>query len=304
VPMETIDKNTILSTIFTIVDDALKVPKIAFHLHRFSGPQPDMSDSEVITVALYEELIGEPREDHFYRLHAQSLRAYFPKLLERSRYNRRKRDLWKIILAIRIGFLVLRKAYAEEIGIIDSAPVPVIAYKRDKRATDFTSGGYGKCSSKAMRYFGYKLHTVVTLCGNILDFIVSPASPHDSQAVEELIGAQESLLYTLGDKAYWAPAIMQYLQEQRGIILLASKKDNQKQTDEEKRFSKQHNTIRLLVETINAQLQEQFHLSKHYAKSTWGLMTRIAAKVTMHTLATVINQLYGRPPLSLASLAL
>jgi IS5 family transposase len=301
--MKIIDKNTILTTIFTIVDDALKVPKLQAHLHRFSGPQPDMSDSEVITVALYEELIGEPREDHFYRLHADGLRPYFPKLLERSRYNRRKRDLWKIILAIRVGLLITRKAYEEEIGIVDSAPVPVVAYKLDKRATDFTSAGYGRCSSKAMKYFGYKLHTIVTLCGNILDFMLSPASPHDSQALEELVGAQESLLYTLGDKAYWSPAIMEYLREQRGIILLASKKKNQKQTETEKKYDKQHNKIRLLVETINAQLQEQFHLSKHYAKSTWGLMTRVAAKVTMHTLGTVINQLYGRPPLSLASLA-
>lgn len=301
--MQYIDKNTILTTIFTIVDDALKVPTVALHLHRSSGPQPDMSDSEVMTVALYEELIGEPREDHFYRLYVDSLRPYFPTLLERSRYNRRKRDLWKIILAIRIGLLIARNAYAEKIGIIDSAPVPVVAYKRDKRATDFTSAGYGRCSSKAMRYFGYKLHTIVTLCGNILDFMLSSASPHDSQAMEELVGAQATLLQVLGDKAYWAPEIMNYLQEQRRIIVLASKKDNQQQTEKERKESKQHNKIRLLVETINAQLQEQFHLSKHYAKSTWGLMTRIAAKLTMHTLGTVINQLYGRPPLALASLA-
>jgi len=54
--MEAIDKNTILTTIFTIVDDALKVPKLQLLLHRFFGPKPDMSDSEVITVALFVRL--------------------------------------------------------------------------------------------------------------------------------------------------------------------------------------------------------------------------------------------------------
>lgn len=301
--MKNIDKNTILTTIFTIIDDTLKLPKIQSHLHRSSGPLPDMTDSEVIALALYQELLGDPREDHFYRIHEEGLRSYFPSLLERSRYNRRKRDLWNIILAIRVCLLITLKAYEEEIGVTDSAPVPAIGYKRDKRHTDFTTGGYGKCSSKAMRYFGYKLHTVVTLCGSILDFVLSPASPHDSQAIEELVGSQDNLLYVLGDKAYWVPHLREYLLEQRGIVLLASKKTNQKQTEGEKQLSKQMNPIRLIVETINAQLQEQFHLSKHYAKSRWGLMTRIAAKITMHTLGTLINRIYGRPPLSLATLA-
>lgn len=180
--MKIIDKNTI----FTIIDDCLKDPKIKTLLHRCSGPKPDMSDSEIITMALYQELIGDPREDHFYRLHADYLRPYFPNLLERSRYNRRKRDLWQIILIIRITLLMMLKAYQQTAGVIDSAPVPVISYKRNKKHTDFTSAGYGVCSSKAMKYFGYKLHTIVTLCGTILDFMLSSATPHDSQAKEDL----------------------------------------------------------------------------------------------------------------------
>ena len=48
---------------------------------------------------------------------------------------------------------------------------------------------------------------------------------------------------------------------------------------------------------------EQLHLSKHYAKSTRGLMTRIAAKVTAHSVAMMVNALLGRPVLKLADLA-
>lgn len=154
-----------------------------------------------------------------------------------------------------------------------------------------------------MKYYGYKLHTVVTLTGTILDFMLSSATPHDSQAVEELLGIQESLKEVFGDKAYWIPEIMVALKEQRGLILLACKKNNQVQTESEKKQGKALNRLRLMVETINAQLQEQFHLSKHYAKSTWGLFTRIAAKITAHTLGMYMNILFGRSKLSLASLA-
>jgi len=76
------------------------------------GPAASLSDSEVVTIALYQELIGEPREDHFFRLHAEPLRAYFPGLNERSRYNRRKRDLWSVILAVRMALQIILDALA------------------------------------------------------------------------------------------------------------------------------------------------------------------------------------------------
>ena len=84
-----LDKATVLTTIFTIVDDTMKgSPMIQQALQR-PGPAPHLADSEVVTLALYQELIGEPREDHFFRLHQEQLRPYFPGLNERSRYNRR-----------------------------------------------------------------------------------------------------------------------------------------------------------------------------------------------------------------------
>ncbi|GAC1422384.1 MAG: hypothetical protein PVSMB2_04190 [Ktedonobacteraceae bacterium] len=52
-----------------------------------------------------------------------------------------------------------------------------------------------------------------------------------------------------------------------------------------------------------AELQKQLHVSKHYAKSTWCLMTRIAAKVTAHSVRMMVNQLLGRPLFHLADLA-
>src|SRR5438874_8585468 len=54
------------------------------------------------------------REDHFFRLHQASLLTFFPGLNERSRYNRRKRDLWSVILAVRISLQIVLDARSEE----------------------------------------------------------------------------------------------------------------------------------------------------------------------------------------------
>ena len=300
-----LDKATVLTTIFTIVDDVMKgSPMIQETLHR-PGPAPSLSDSELVTIALYQELIGEPREDHFFRLHQEQLRRYFPGLNERSRYNRRKRDLWSVILAVRISLqIVLDALELEETAAIDSAPVPCVGYKRAKHASDFVgTAAYGVCSSKALKYFGCKLHSIVSLTGVIMGFVLTAANSYDNQPVVDLLDSfAHHLKHLLGDGAYNDAALQRYLEQYRSLELLAPAKVNQEPT-RSTQTQKQLNRLRLICETINAQLQEQLHLSKHYAKSLWGLMTRIAAKVTAHSVAMMVNLALGRSPLHLASLA-
>jgi hypothetical protein len=261
------------------------------------GPAPSLSDSEVVTIALYQELIGEPREDHFFRLYQQQLRHYFPGLNERSRYNRRKRDLWSVIPAVRMTLqVVLDTLLQEETAVIDSAPVPCVSYKRGKASSDFVGkADYGICSSKAMKYFGFKLHTIVSLTGVVMSFLLTPANRYDNQPVVEFLDSfSHHLKRLLGDGAYNDAALQHFLEQYRSLQLLAPAKANQ-EPQRSQQAQKQLNRLRLMCETVNAQLQEQLHLSKHYAKSTWGAMTRIAAKLTAHSVGMMVNQLLARP---------
>jgi hypothetical protein len=300
-----LDKATVLSTIFTIVDDTMKGSTVIQHALKRPGPTPSLSDSELITIALSQELIGEPREDHFFRLHQSSLRTFFPGLNERSRYNRRKRDLWSVILAVRVSLqIVLDALLLEETAVIDSAPVPCVGYKRGKQASDFVgTADYGVCSSKAMKYFGCTFHSVVSLTGMIMGFLLTPANRYDNQPVVELLDSfSHHLKRLLGDGAYNDVALESYLEQYRSLHLLAPAKVNQP-PQRCQQAQRQLNRLRLICETVNAQLQEQLHLSKHYAKSTWGVMTRIAAKVAAHSVGMMVNTLLGRPALKLADLA-
>ena len=301
-----LDKATVLTTIYTIVDDVMKGSTVIQEILKRPGPAPSLCDSEVVTIAIYQELIGEPREDHFFRLHQEALRAYFPGLNERSRYNRRKRDLWSVILAVRMSLqIILDACQLEETAVIDSAPVPCVGYKRGKQGSDF--GGfadYGVCSSKAMKYFGFKLHTIVSLTGVVMSFLLTPANRYDNQPVVEFLDSfSQHLKRLLGDGAYNDATLQKFLEQYRSLELLAPAKVNQA-AQRTPQAQKQLNRLRLICETVNAQLQEQLHLSKHYAKSTWGAMTRIAAKLTAHSVGMMVNQLLNRPLLHLADLAL
>lgn len=50
--------------------------------------------------------------------------------------------------------------------LMDTKPVPVLSYKRNKDSSDFLgSAAYGVCTSRALKYFGYKLVMLSTLEG-------------------------------------------------------------------------------------------------------------------------------------------
>ena len=250
-----LDKATVLTTIFTIVDDTMKGSAMIQQALEQPGPAPRLWDSEVVTIALYQELIGEPREDHFFRQHQASLRTFFPGLNERSRYNRRKRDLWSVILAVRISLQVVLDALElEETAAIDSAPVPCVGYKRVKQASDFAGmAEYGVCSSKALKYFGLKLHSVVSLTGVVMGFVLTGASHYDNQAVVELLDSfAHHLRRLLGDGAYNDAALQNFLAQYRSVELLAPVKVNQ-QPIRCRQAQQQLNRLRLICETVNAQ---------------------------------------------------
>ena len=193
----------------------------------------------------------------------------------------------------------------EETATIDSAPVPCVGHKRGKESSDFAGkAAYGVCNSKSMKYFGFKLHTIVSLTGVVMSFLLTPANRHDNQPVVELLDSvSHHLKCLIGDGAYNDAALQSMLSQYRELVVLAPTKVNQ-QPIRSAQAQQQLNRLRLICETVNAQLQEQLHLSKHYAKSNWGIMTRIAAKLTAHSVGMMVNQFLGRSPLHLAGLAL
>ncbi len=103
-----------------------------------------------------------------------------------------------------------------------------------------------------------------------MGFLVTPASPSDNQVlVERLDSCSHHLTDLLGDGAFNDAALQSFLEQYRGLQLLAPSKVNQppKRSPQAQR---QLNRLRLICETVNAQLQEQLHLSKHYAQSAPG----------------------------------
>lgn len=269
------------------------------------GPAPHRSDSESITVALSQEVSGEPREDHVFRVHHASVQTFFPRRNERSRSTRRKRDLWSVILAVRVSVQIVLDALEwEETAVSDSAPIPCLGDTRAKRQSDVLgTADDGVWSSKALKDVGCTLHRVVSLTGVIMGFVLTSARPSDTQPVVELLDAfSHHRTRVLGDGASNDADLQRFLEQDRALKVLAPVPV--KQAGQRSRSAhRQRTSVRVICETVHAQVHEQVHVSTHAAQRTQGFLTRRAANVTAQSVGMMVNVLLGRPMLKVAALA-
>jgi len=259
------------------------------------GPQPQCSDSELITIALVSECRGWDTETELLD-HWLPYLAMFPHFPERSRFNRRRRNLAQAINLLRRTLLQALDLSRDQQCLIDSLPVPVMEFHLVPGATgDWAAYGadFGKVASKQQTIFGYKLHLLVTLSGVILDFELAPASATDLTIGAELL-AEHTDLTVLGDKGYVSDPLAEELWQQNRLRLIALRRKNQKH-QLPPFIKKLINQVRQLIETINGQLTDQFNVEKNRAHSFYGLCARLYTKLTAHTLSVYLNRLVGNP---------
>jgi len=84
------------------------------------------------------------------------------------------------------------------------------------------------------------------------------------------------------------------LRQQQRICLLTLPRRNQKQ-QLPPGVAQAINSARQIIETVNGQLAEQFHVETNHAHTFWGLCTRLLGKLTAHTLCIYLNRLLGNP---------
>jgi IS5 family transposase len=279
--------------VYVLVDEVW--PAIAPALRR-PGPPPACSDQELVAMALVGECCGWDQETEFASEWAKH-RALFPRQPERSRFNRRRRQLQDAINAVRRLLLAGCDLAADRLGVLDSLPVPVLAFATSRRARRVDWQGYGaafgRVPSKGQTVFGYKLYLLVTANGLIRDFALAPANLAEVAVGGALLEAQTDL-EALGDKAFGSAPLAARLAEERGVTLHTLPRRNQRRrvaAAGRRAFA----AVRRVVEAVNGQLADQFKVEVNHALSFGGLCARLISKLTAHTLCVCLNRRLGRP---------
>ena len=274
-----------------IIDDIWEPIKPLF---KRPGPEPECSDSELLTMALVGECRGWDQETTLlsqWREHPD----LFPHIPSQTRFNRRRRALSQALNLIRQVVLAQLDLVADGQAAIDSLPVPAVKFHLVPGSTgDWAAHGadFGKCASKKITIFGFKLHLLVTLSGLILDFELAPASAADLTVGAELL-AEQTDLTVFGDKGYISAELAQYLLTHNQLRLRTLPRRNQADQPT-KAVSRTFNAVRQIIETVNGQLTEQFNLQVNHAHTFCGLCTRLLTKLAAHTLCIYLNRLLGK----------
>ena len=273
------------------------------------GPNPHTPDSDILTIAWLLEYIGADSENSGYQRIKADLKSVFPVLPERSRFNRRRRNLSVVSEVIR-GALT-QYLPKTDVYIVDSFPMPVCDFKRAHTSkSDFkwadatdTLATYGNCATKGLgTFFGFRGSLITTANGLPVDFAIASADIDDREVLA-LLAERGQYPMMLGDKGYISQQLQQELLETEGMVLLPTLRSNQKQQYPEA-FRKLHGRMRRRIETTISQLTEQFHVSRVRARTHYGLRTRMSNKFGACLLGAFINQCLGRPLMKLKDLVL
>lgn len=253
------------------------------------GPIAKMSDLEVIALTLTGEYLSIDSENYLFKKIKSCHHHDFPRLIDRSQFNKRKKHLFYYIDKIRQR-LADHFIATENYFIVDSMPVEVAKISREKRSKTCkesfeTAPDKGYCASQKTYFYGYKLHGICSMNGVFHSFDLTKASVHDNEILPDL-KSQLSDCVLLGDKGYIGKEIQLDLFHHADIKLETPLRKNQKAFRPYPRIFRK---TRKRLETLFSQLADQFMMQRNYAKTFRGFRTRILSKIAALTTIQFVN---------------
>lgn len=286
--MTSIDIVSLFTMLYVKIDDWYLTKGKRF-LTKTAGRKPKLSDSEVLTLMLAAEFIPFPSEQQYLSYIRANHHDLFPDLLSQSQFNRRARSFFYLMEMLRRDMLIEFGIEFEQKFLIDTKPVPVLGYKRNKRRSDFLgSADYGYCASRKLYYFGYKLVMITTLTGLPIAYDLVAANTDERLAAEAVIDYLRNAVI-IGDKGFIGTEWQNQMFEQTGNRILTQKRKNQK-TQNSPAYDRMLNCLRERIEGVFHELQNTGrNLERLLAKTVSGLKARLSAKVTAHLFRHILR---------------
>ncbi len=290
--MASIPLEELWTILYVLVDDWYQAEGWRY-LKGKVGAKPEFRDSEVITLVLARDFLPFPSEGQFLAFVHSNYLGLFPRLLERSQFNRRARSLRLLIEQFRRFWLRNAGLGSCTCFLLDTKPVPVVGVKRSNRHSDFApTAAYGRCASRQMTYFGYKLVALTTLAGLPVWYELVPANATEYEAAETLLDRVRGS-DILGDKGFVSAPWQEILALETGNRLWTPKRANQHQQNPPA-FDHLLKHYRQRIEGVFHELTDTgCNLEHLHARTLTGLCTRIIAKLTSHALRFFLRIQFG-----------
>jgi Transposase DDE domain len=278
---------------FAVLEEALiilfcQVDDIYYQLNPQGGHYASLkqlSDSEILTLTLFQQLRGVESERSFLREVARYFSHLFPGIVgfHPSSLHRRVRKLRRYLEPLRCA-IVPELVGEPETLIVDSTLLSVLHPRQVSRSAGFEGAAWVRWGSFSV--YGVKLHLLCATNRVPISYELTPANVAEVSLSEELLDeaelGEEVARKLLGDLAYRSHELEEELAE-CGIALVTSE------------ASARRPGVRQQIELAFSSLKRVFGLEETLARTLVGLATRIAAKMTAYTYAFLVNRMMSRP---------
>jgi len=268
-----------ITVLFCLIDDAYRL--LNPNGRRYE-PLKRLSDSEVITLVLLQQLRGVESERSFLRDAERFFSHLFPGVvgLYPSSFHRRVRKLRRFLEPLRRAVVDDLVGNPETL-LVDSTLLAALHPRQVAQSAGFAGAAWVRWGSFSV--YGVKLHLLCATNGVPLSYELTPANVAEVRLTEELLGEanlrDDLARRLLGDLAYRSEALGHALAE-CGISLVTQRADQHGQ--------------RQRIEIALSSLKRAFGLDGTLATTLVGLASRIAAKICAYTYGFQVNRLLGR----------
>jgi hypothetical protein len=288
--------DALATALYVRTDDLLKESPQLAPWRPEVGIGPQLSDAELVTLAVMQALLGFTSEARWLRYAHAHLRHLFPYLPNQPGYNKRLRRAAALIRHCIRVLAASTTLWTGDVWVVDSAPVECGRSRETARRSDLAGWAqYGYCASHSRWFWGLRLHLVCPLHGLPVAFALTGAKADERQVLLAMFTADPALVTSrpgqvlIGDKNYYGASFGAALAA-AGITLLRPARKGGPARPGAHLFK----PLRQIVESVNDTFKGQLDLERHGGHTPGGVTVRILPRILAPTAAIWHNDHTGQ----------
>jgi len=291
------DVDTLATALYVRTDDLLKQYPDLAPWRPAIGLQPQLSDAELVTLAVMQALLGYTSEARWIRHARAHLGHLFRYLPGQPGYNRRLRAAAGLITVLIRLLAADTSLWTDDVWVVDSTPVECGRSKDTTKRSDLAGWAeYGYCASHSRYFWGLRLHLVATLGGLPIAFALTGAKADERQTLLGILDADPTLAATrpgqtlIADRHYYGTAFEAALAGQKLHLLRPARKG-----EPERPGAHLFKPLRQTIESINQTFKAQLDLERHGGHTPAGVIVRVLQRILALTAAIWHNDHTSAP---------
>jgi hypothetical protein len=291
------DLDTLATELYVRTDDVLKAAPERAPWRPVTGISPQVSDAELVTLAVMQALLGFTSEARWLRHARKHLTGLFPYLPGQSGYNKRLRKLAATMCWLIRALATDTSLWHDDVWVIDSTPVECGRSRDTVLRSDLAGWAqYGYCASHSRYFWGLRLHLIATLHGLPVGFALAGAKADERQVLLGILAADPALAALLpgqtliGDKNYYGHDFEAALAAEGASLLRPARHG-----EPERPGARFFRPLRQIIESVNDTFKGQLDLERHGGHTPAGVITRVLQRILALTAAIWHNDHTSQP---------